>query len=72
MLLRAMLIDAFHAALENGVIALNRVCVDVYARLSVCIAVLFARMVNRIMLGELVAKLCVALALVSHDVRFAV
>jgi hypothetical protein len=69
--LAAMLIDAFHAALEDAVEALQRVCVDLHASLAVCVAVLAPRMVNGVMLGELIAELGVPRGLIGHHVAFA-
>lgn len=71
MFLRAMLINALHAALEDAVIAFNRVRVDVHAGLSVRIAVFVARMVHSVMLSKLVAKLAITRRFVSHNVAFA-
>ena len=47
MLLAAVLIDALHPALENGVVAFNRIRVDVHASLAVRIAVFLASGLQR-------------------------
>lgn len=56
-LFAAVLVNAFHAALEDRVIAFRRVRVDLHARFTIGVAVLAAGVVNSVMLGELIAKL---------------
>jgi hypothetical protein len=71
-LLAAMLVNAFHAALEDAVEALNRIRVDRNARLAVRVAVFLPAMVNSVMLGELTAQLGVTFGLIRHHVAFAI
>jgi hypothetical protein len=70
-LLLAVLVNAFHAALENRVIAFNSVSVDFHAAFVISVAIFAARMVNGVMLGELASKLGIAVGLIGHDMRLA-
>lgn len=72
MLFAAMLVNALHATLENAVVALNRVRIDGNASLAVYVTIFVAAMVDRVMLGELVAQLGIALGLVRHHMAFTV
>jgi hypothetical protein len=72
MFLAAMLINADHAPLENRVVSLNGIGIDFLAGSAVSVAILAARMVNSVMLRELIAKLRVSCGLIGHDVTFAV
>ena len=72
-----MLIDALHAALEDRIVALNRVRVgDIEVHLValnpyVGASVFFIAMLDGAMARELVADLVIVLGLVSHHGRFA-
>ena len=61
-----MLINADHTALEDAVIALNGIGIDVSTGFTVVVAILFARMVNRAVVRELIAKLRVAVSFIGH------
>src|SRR5580658_5198588 len=67
-----MLVNAFHSSLEDAVVSFDRVCMNLRARHAVSVPVLPARMINRIVLGEFIAKLRVACGLIGHDMAFAV
>jgi hypothetical protein len=72
MLLRAMLVHAFHAALENRVVAFDRVRVDLRARLAVGIAVFLARVIHNAMRGKLFADCFITTRFVGHESAFAI
>jgi hypothetical protein len=72
MLFAAMLVNALHSALEDAVVAFHCVRIHLYARFTIGVAVLAARVINNVMLGKLIAKLGVPLRLIRHDVAFAV
>ena len=57
--LAATLVNAFHAALENRIVALHGVGIDRIACLAIAVAVLFSRMINRVMSGKLLAELAI-------------
>jgi len=65
-LLAAVLIDALHAALEDGEVAFDRVRVD---GLVVAVHVLACAVMNEIMTREVSGKLGVLRRLIRHDVR---
>ena len=65
MLLAAMLVDAFHAALEDRIEALDRVCVRLAAN------VLFGRMVDAIMANEAAARTIVVERFIGIEDAFA-
>ena len=71
-LLAAMLINAFHAALEDAVISFDQVSMNLCTGEAVIVPVLAARVINCVVIGELIAKLRVARRLIGHDVAFAV
>ena len=72
MLFAAMLINAFHASLEYAAIAFNRVCMNLCARRAVSVAVLATRVIDRVVIRELISELGVTRGLIGHDVAFAV
>jgi hypothetical protein len=54
-----MLIYAFHAALENGVKALNRVCADSHLADAIGVAIFLAGMINRAVFVKQLVKAAV-------------
>jgi hypothetical protein len=69
-LLAAMLLDAYHAALEDAVIALDGIGADGHASSAVNVGVLLPRVIHNIVLGELASKALVAPRFVSHEMTF--
>jgi hypothetical protein len=67
-----MLVNPDHTAFEDAVIALNSVCIDLFAAFSVAIAILAARMLNSTVLGKVIAKFGIDGSFVGHDVAFSV
>ena len=51
-----MLIDALHAALEDRIVALDRVRVDLRAVAAIGVAIFAAAMVDGVVLGKVVAE----------------
>jgi hypothetical protein len=70
--LAAVLINAFHATLENRVIALNRVRVDLRTRLAVCVAIFAARVIDNVVLCELIPDFGIAVRFIGHNMAFTV
>jgi len=66
-----VLVNALHAALENGVIALKRVGMNLHAGLAVCVTVLADGVADGVVARILVAKLIVVLGLIGHNMSFA-
>ena len=59
MLLGAMLIHAYHAALENGIEALSRVDADAQVSDAIGVRIFLAGVVNHIMRFEVFSKVAV-------------
>jgi len=64
MVLAAMLIDALHAALEDGEVAFDGVGVDIATD------ILISAVVDALMVCKLAAKLCLDTALIGHQAAF--
>jgi hypothetical protein len=58
-LFAAMLIDAFHAALEHRIVALRRVDADLHICYAVGIGIFLARVINHVVRFEVFAKITV-------------
>ena len=72
MLFAAVLINAFHPALENAVEAFRRVDANFHAAQTVGVAIFLAGMINHSVFGEVLSEVGIGVALVSHDMRFAI
>ncbi len=66
-----MLIDADHAAFEDGEIAFGRVHSDFGSGRAVAIGIFFARMIDLAMVREFFAYLSILHAFIGHKMCFA-
>src|SRR5271169_3787386 len=69
-LLAAMLIDAFHSALEHGIEAFRAIDADADTAQAIGVGVFLAGMINHAVFVKQLVKAAVGIGLVGHDMRF--